>query len=74
MVVRRLVEETKMRHLIFAGLTAIAAPASAATYELKPTPQTVAWGHYDAADKPVLTVKSGDTVVIHTLLTNSPTQ
>ena len=47
-------------------------PATAETYELKPTPQTVAWGHYDATDKPVLTIKSGDTVVIHTLLTNSP--
>ena len=48
-------------------------PAGAGTYDLKPTPQTVAWGHYDASDKPVLTVKSGDTVVVHTLLTNSPT-
>ena len=47
--------------------------AAASTYQLKPTPQTVAWGHYDATDKPVLTVKSGDTVVVHTLLTNSPT-
>lgn len=50
----------------------LSAPALAATHELKPTPQTVAWGHYDAADKPVLTIKSGDTVVMHTLLTNSP--
>ena len=61
-----------MRHLILAALVAMAAPASAATYELKATPQTVAWGHYDATDKPVLTIRSGDTVVIHTLLTNSP--
>jgi acetamidase/formamidase len=51
----------------------LAAPALAATHELKPTPQTVAWGHYDANDKPALTIKSGDTVVMHTLLTNSPT-
>ena len=43
------------------------------TYTLEVTPSTVAWGHYDAADKPVLTVKSGDTVVVHTLLTNNPT-
>jgi acetamidase/formamidase len=50
----------------------LAAPAYAATYQLKPTPLTVAWGHYDAADKPALTIKSGDTVVMHTLLTNSP--
>ncbi len=51
----------------------LATPATAATFELKPTPQTVAWGHYDASSKPVLTIQSGDTVVIHTLLTNSPT-
>jgi acetamidase/formamidase len=55
------------------ALLAFASAASAETFELKPTPQTVAWGHYDATDKPVLTIKSGDTVVIHTLLTNSPT-
>jgi acetamidase/formamidase len=40
--------------------------------ELKATPQTVAWGNYDAAAKPVLHVKSGDTVVFDTLITNSP--
>jgi acetamidase/formamidase len=62
-----------MRLLILACL-AVAAPASAETYELRPTPQTVAWGHYDATDKPVLTIRSGDTVVIHTLLTSSPTK
>jgi acetamidase/formamidase len=44
-----------------------------ATYDLPATPQTVAWGHYDATSKPSLTIKSGDTVVVHTLLTNSPT-
>ena len=60
-----------MRILLLAAI-AWATPALAETYELKPTPQTVAWGHYDASDKPVLTIKSGDTVVIHTLLTNSP--
>ena len=60
-----------MRILLLAAVAG-ATPALAETYELKPTPQTVAWGHYDASDKPVLTIKSGDTVVIHTLLTNSP--
>jgi len=39
---------------------------------LKATPQTVAWGYYDAKAKPVLTVKSGDIVEIETLLTNNP--
>ena len=42
------------------------------TYQLKATPQTVAWGYYDAAARPVLRIKSGDTVEIQTLLTNSP--
>jgi hypothetical protein len=42
------------------------------TYTLKPTPKTVAWGYYDANAAPVLRVKSGDTVEIQTLVTNSP--
>ena len=63
-----------MRTLLFvAPLLACANSALAATYEIQASPKTVAWGHYDATDKPVLTVRSGDTVVIHTLLTNSPT-
>jgi acetamidase/formamidase len=49
-----------------------AAPVWSATHELAATPTTVAWGHYDAASKPALTIRSGDTVVMHTLLTNSP--
>ncbi|HEX4710203.1 acetamidase/formamidase family protein [Phenylobacterium sp.] len=42
------------------------------TFTLEVTPQTVAWGNYDAAATPVLTIHSGDTVVVHTLLTNNP--
>jgi acetamidase/formamidase len=60
-----------MRLLILVGLI-VAAPVSAKTYDLPATPQTVAWGHYDATDKPVLTIRSGDTVIVHTLLTSSP--
>src|SRR5216684_3315661 len=41
-------------------------------HTLKPTPKTVAWGYYDAKAVPVLRVKSGDTVEIQTLITNSP--
>lgn len=41
-------------------------------YTLKATPKTVAWGYYDAAAEPVLHIKSGDTVVFETLITNSP--
>ncbi|HEY2462041.1 MAG TPA: acetamidase/formamidase family protein [Candidatus Acidoferrum sp.] len=43
-----------------------------ATYTLKATPKTVAWGYYDAKAAPVLRVKSGDTVEVETLITNSP--
>src|ERR1043166_4239468 len=50
-------------------------PGIAAAQEkltLKATPKTVAWGYYDAKAAPVLYVKSGDTVEIETLITNSP--
>ncbi len=54
-------------------LASFTQPLSAqATYTLKPTPKTVAWGYYDAKAAPVLRVKSGDTVEIQTLITNSP--
>jgi acetamidase/formamidase len=43
-----------------------------AKYKLVPTPKTVCWGYYDAAAKPVLRVKSGDTVQVQTLITSSP--
>ena len=55
------------------ALLAASAGARAASYTLEPTPSTVAWGHYDGTDKPALTVKSGDVVAVHTLLTNNPT-
>jgi acetamidase/formamidase len=50
-------------------------PAGAAepkVHTLEPTPKTVAWGYYDAAARPVLTIKSGDTVEVQTLLTSTP--
>ena len=43
-----------------------------ATYTLKPTPKTVAWGYYDANTSPALRIKSGDTVEVQTLITSSP--
>src|SRR5882757_3224054 len=49
-----------------------ASAQAAATYNLKSTPKTVAWGYYDAKAAPVLHVKSGDTVEIQTLITSSP--
>jgi acetamidase/formamidase len=39
------------------------------TYTLQATPTTVAWGYYWNQAKPVLTVHSGDTVVMQTLST-----
>src|ERR1700729_4289233 len=42
----------------------------AAEHTLKVTPQTVAWGYYWSAAKPVLTIHSGDTVEIQTVSGN----
>src|SRR5438270_2014559 len=47
-------------------------PGKSATYVLKPTLKTVAWGYYDAKTPRVLSVKSGDIVEIQTLITSSP--
>ncbi|GIL40934.1 acetamidase/formamidase family protein [Roseiterribacter gracilis] len=60
--------------LAVAVVLLVAAPAVAqTTHHLAATPQTIAWGNYDATAKPVLRIKSGDTVVIDTLITSSPT-
>src|SRR3982075_3064811 len=58
-----------MRFLLIFALTA---PTFAADYKLKATPSTVAWGYYWSQAKPVLRIKSGDTVEIQTMLTNTP--
>src|ERR1700761_5375546 len=42
----------------------------AADYTLKVNQQTIAWGYYWSAAKPVLTVRSGDTVEIQTVSGN----
>jgi acetamidase/formamidase len=55
-----------------AALLSLAAAADAATYTLKATPQTIAWGYYAANTPPVLRIHSGDSVQIQTLITNSP--
>src|SRR2546425_11108948 len=51
----------------FAGQT-----AAQKTHRLEATPQTVAYGYYDAAAKPVLRIASGDIIDVDTLLTNTP--
>ena len=64
--------ELGLAGLALAIATVANAQPAGKTYTLEVTPQTVAWGNYDAAAKPVLAIRSGDTVVVHTLLTNSP--
>jgi acetamidase/formamidase len=51
-----------------------APPQKSNVIELQASPKTIVWGHYDATSAPVLRVKSGDTVKIHTVLTNNPTR
>ena len=41
-------------------------------YILNPSDSTVIWGNYWSENKPVLTIKSGDYVKVHTLLTSNP--
>ncbi|MDB5365578.1 MAG: acetamidase [Rhodospirillales bacterium] len=55
------------------GVITVAGHAGAETHRLPATPQTVAWGNYDASARPVLRIRSGDLVVVDTLLTSSPT-
>lgn len=66
-----------MRRFVLLCLLGVAVNASSQssanqTYTLKATPKTVAWGYYDAAAETVLHIKSGDTVIFETLITNSP--
>jgi acetamidase/formamidase len=49
-------------------------PAAPASHVLRPTPTTVAWGHYDATETPVLRIASGDIIEVHTLITSTPTR
>ena len=66
---------TRTAALCVAALLAVsAAPAQQPTQTLLATPTTVAWGFYSAQAKPVLTIKSGDTVKIQTLSTCGPRQ
>jgi acetamidase/formamidase len=41
-------------------------------YSIEPSPKTVVWGYYSAHVPPVLRVKSGDIVRVHTLITSTP--
>jgi acetamidase/formamidase len=48
------------------------AAAFAADYQLKATPDHIAWGYYWSQAKPVLTVKSGDTVHVDCVSVANP--
>jgi acetamidase/formamidase len=57
-----------IRFILLTALTASVLPA--AEHKLKATPENIAWGYYWADAKPVLNVKSGDTVEIQTVSGN----
>src|SRR5258708_701219 len=70
---------TKRSAILAACLLAIQAgsarcqqPEAARTHQLKATPKTVVWGHYDAKSPPVLRIRPGDAVEVDTLITSSP--
>jgi acetamidase/formamidase len=58
----------KLAVLLFASVSLL----SAAEYQLNASPSTVVWGYYWAQAKPVLHIRSGDTVTFLTMITNSP--
>ena len=76
----KIFSNTPLRSVLFAAcVLALLAPiglaqqaAAVTSHLLKPTPKTVAYGHYDAKTPPVLRINSGDTVEVHTLITSTP--
>lgn len=61
-----------MAYKIFLCIFTWASLCGAESFDLKATPATVVWGYYSAASKPVLRIKSGDTVRMETVSTGSP--
>ncbi len=62
--------------LFLYGLSLVATAQTKGTatnpYVLEPSATTVAWGYYWSEAPPVLSIKSGDFVTIHTLITSNP--
>jgi acetamidase/formamidase len=58
--------------VLLAGLAATPGAQSPKTHRLLATPETIAYGWYDAAATPVLRIASGDIIDVDTLLTNTP--
>lgn len=63
----RPMELNLIRIVLVSALLAAATVAQAADHSLKAVPQNIAWGYYWASARPVLTVRSGDTVEIQTV-------
>jgi len=54
------------------AITVAVSAQSPKTHRLEASPTTVAYGHYWAETKPVLTINSGDIIDVDTMLTNTP--
>jgi acetamidase/formamidase len=63
---------TKTLAALSAMLLSLSAAQAPATHRLLATPETIAYGWYDAAATPVLRIASGDIIDVDTLLTNTP--
>jgi acetamidase/formamidase len=61
-----------MRMLVLFVATLAALAQQPGTHQLKASPKTVVWGYYSANAAPALRIRSGDTVEMETLITNSP--
>ena len=66
-----MIREVPLNTRIACTLLLFAAPLTAEQYQLAASPETVVVGHYWSESKPVLTIKSGDTVTIETVGTAS---
>lgn len=60
------------RSWLAAAVLLVPLPFAAAQHRLPATPETVVWGYYDGALEPVLRIRSGETVVVHTLIVTGP--
>jgi acetamidase/formamidase len=60
--------------LLATAAVAQAQPSEPAHHVLQATPKTVTWGRYDPNTPPVLRIKSGDIVEVHTLITSNPSR
>ncbi len=61
-----------MKVLLALLACAAVAQAQPVHHVLQASPKTVTWGRYDPQTPPVLRIKSGDVVEVHTLITSTP--